>query len=201
MNEVASIDFFQEASNTWTNGGWLMVPLLLLAMFIYYTALDLYLRLQTHFILKSKLHKMSDVEVSQKLQQPDSLIDQLIHHDAQSPREVQSHFTEVRNEYLPIINRRIRFLSIIITTGPLLGLLGTVTGMLSTFQGMQRGSGNKFSEIVGGISEALITTQTGLIISIPAFVILSLIIQKRNALEHSIAKLESYNTRLAIQTN
>jgi len=81
-----------------------------------------------------------------------------------------------------------------ITIGPLVGLLGTVTGMLSTFDGMIAGQGEKFQNVVHGISEALITTQTGLIISIPAMSILSVIIQRRNRLRRSIARLERYNT-------
>jgi len=61
--------------------------------------------------------------------------------------------------------------------------------------------GNRFDSIVTGISEALITTQTGLVISIPAIVILSLIIQRRNALVLAIARLERYNTRLALRSD
>jgi len=76
-----------------------------------------------------------------------------------------------------------------------------VTGMLSTFDGMLVVAGNRFDSIVTGISEALITTQTGLIISIPAIVILSLIVQRRNALVLAIARLERYNTRLALRAD
>ena len=116
--------------------------------------------------------------------------------DFSSIREIRSHFLQVRNEYLPIINRRIRFLVIIITAGPLVGLLGTVSGMLSTFSGLAANQGNKFDSVAGGISEALITTQAGLTISIPAWIILSLIVQQRNRLERCIARLEYINIKL-----
>jgi biopolymer transport protein ExbB len=50
---------------------------------------------------------------------------------------------------------------------PLLGLLGTVTGMIATFDIMSVfGTGNA-KAMAGGISEALITTQTGLLVAIP----------------------------------
>ena len=110
---------------------------------------------------------------------------------------MRRHFKQVRQEYLPIINRRIRFLAIIITAGPLVGLLGTVTGMLVTFNGMIVPHGSKFENMIEGISEALITTQTGLLVSIPALVVLSFIIQRRNQLERCIARLEYYNVTLA----
>ncbi len=110
---------------------------------------------------------------------------------------MRRHFKQVRQEYLPVINRRIRFLAIIITAGPLVGLLGTVTGMLVTFSGMVGAQGTKFDNMIEGISEALITTQTGLLISIPALVVLSFIIQRRNQLERCIARLEYYNVTLA----
>lgn len=183
----------------WRSGGWLMVPLFALALFIYYTALELFIRLHTHDIIRAGIHAMSDAEIKQLLVERLREIKALLLLDAQSPQEVKRHFVEVRNEYLPGINRRIRFLSIIITAGPLLGLLGTVSGMLSTFGSMVQTQGNKFNSVVSGISEALITTQTGLVISIPALVILSLIMHKRNVLEHGIARLERYNTCLSLR--
>ena len=57
--------------------------------------------------------------------------------------------------------------------------------------------GSKFENMIEGISEALITTQTGLLVSIPALVVLSFIIQRRNQLERCIARLEYYNVTLA----
>jgi biopolymer transport protein ExbB len=186
---------FEQCVVIWMRGGWLMLPLLALTIFIYYTALELWLRLQGHFIIRSRAHRLSDDEISRGTSRSVSLLRELLLLDSGSPRDVRRHFAEVRHEYLPVINRRIRFLAIIITTGPLIGLLGTVTGMLSTFRGMVSVDGSKFENIVFGISEALVTTQTGLIISIPAFIILSLIIHRRNTLLHCLARLERYNTR------
>jgi biopolymer transport protein ExbB len=174
-----------------------MLPLLLLAIFMYYTALDLYLRLSTHFLMRAKVYRYTDSDLQAALQEPNSSIQPLLLEHCHSTVQVRRHFLEVRNEYLPIINRRIRFLAIITTTGPLVGLLGTVSGMLSTFSGMVVDQGNKFDNVVEGISEALITTQTGLVISIPALIILSFIIQRRNRLERCIARLEYFNVKIA----
>jgi len=66
-----------------------------------------------------------------------------------------------------------RFLPILNTVGnisPLLGLLGTITGMIIAFESIaQSGTGDP-RVVAGGISQALITTATGLIIAVPAII-------------------------------
>jgi biopolymer transport protein ExbB len=64
------------------------------------------------------------------------------------------------NDYLSVIG-------VLAAIAPLLGLLGTVTGMIATFDILSFfGTGNA-KAMAGGISEALITTQTGLLVAIP----------------------------------
>lgn len=191
--------FLSEAMAIWSSGGWLMAPLLALAVFIYYTALELLLRLETHFLIRSRVHRMTDNQIATRTRNGLKMLRQLLFEGATTVPEVKRHFLELRNEYLPVVNRRIKFLAVLITIGPLVGLLGTVTGMLSTFSGMAASQGSRFDNVIQGISEALITTQTGLVIAIPAVVILSLIVQKRNLLERCIARLERYNTCLVLK--
>lgn len=74
------------------------------------------------------------------------------------------------------IQRRLNFAFMLIGVAPLLGLLGTVTGMFATFDGMAApGSGAPIGIISRGVSEALLTTQTGLIIAVPGFVVCALL--------------------------
>ncbi len=62
---------------------------------------------------------------------------------------------------------RLTIIGVLAAIAPLLGLLGTVTGMITTFDVLAVfGTGNA-KAMAGGISEALITTQTGLMIAIP----------------------------------
>lgn len=62
---------------------------------------------------------------------------------------------------------RLAVIGVLAAIAPLLGLLGTVTGMITTFDVLAIfGTGNA-KAMAGGISEALITTQTGLLIAIP----------------------------------
>jgi biopolymer transport protein ExbB/TolQ len=67
------------------------------------------------------------------------------------------------------INKRLGVLSFVAGSAPLLGMLGTVTGMISAFAGMAVG-GVSNETVSAGISEALITTAAGLIISLMAVV-------------------------------
>jgi biopolymer transport protein ExbB len=65
------------------------------------------------------------------------------------------------------LDRRLEVISVLAVVAPLLGLLGTVLGMIETFQVISDyGTGNARA-MAGGISVALVTTQTGLLVAIP----------------------------------
>ncbi len=68
---------------------------------------------------------------------------------------------------LPKITRSITFIKIISVVAPLLGLLGTVTGMIITFQKITLFGAGDPTIMAGGISQALVTTVLGLVVAIP----------------------------------
>jgi len=72
------------------------------------------------------------------------------------------------------LNVGLKLLGLIATIAPLLGLLGTVLGMIEAFQKLQQ-AGNKVdpSILSGGIWEALLTTAAGLLVAIPVTVVLN----------------------------
>lgn len=109
-----------------------------------------------------------------------------------SPSIVRSSFDELRARELPQIDRNLRFLKVAMSAAPLWGLLGTVTGMLSTFAGLSQGTGdNTQDSIAGGISEALITTQTGLMIALPGLFFYFWLRGMRDRYNAFLARLES----------
>jgi biopolymer transport protein ExbB len=68
------------------------------------------------------------------------------------------------------LERYLNSLGTIAAISPLLGLLGTVSGMINLFEAItSQGVGNP-AALAGGISEALITTEAGLLVAIPALV-------------------------------
>jgi biopolymer transport protein ExbB len=74
---------------------------------------------------------------------------------------------EVIIKYLPLIEKGINTIKIFAAVGPLLGLLGTVTGMIATFQTITLFGTGDPKLMAGGISMALITTVLGLVCAIP----------------------------------
>lgn len=66
------------------------------------------------------------------------------------------------------LKRGLSGLATIGSTAPFVGLLGTVIGIISAFQGMKTAEGTGISAVAGGISEALIETAFGLLVAIPA---------------------------------
>lgn len=75
--------------------------------------------------------------------------------------------------------RQITTIKVLAAIAPFLGLFGTVTGMIKTFQSVARFGLANPKALAGGISEAMITTQFGLFIAIPG--ILVVVFLKRNA--------------------
>ena len=67
------------------------------------------------------------------------------------------------------LSREIGRVDALTTVAPLLGLLGTVFGMVDTFTALAvgRGAGDTAQAVAGGISQALITTQVGLVVALP----------------------------------
>ncbi len=69
--------------------------------------------------------------------------------------------------YIPKIESRVAAIKLIATVAPLLGLLGTVIGMIETFQSIQIFGTGDPKLMAGGISQALVTTMLGLIVAAP----------------------------------
>ncbi|MGB0991582.1 MAG: MotA/TolQ/ExbB proton channel family protein [Akkermansiaceae bacterium] len=87
-------------------------------------------------------------------------------------RELVRQFAVFELDRLAWVERRLPFIAVLAGAAPLAGLLGTVSGMLVTFSGLASSSHAKpIDKISVGISEALITTQAGLLIAIPAAIL------------------------------
>ena len=65
------------------------------------------------------------------------------------------------------LQRGLRLLAVLAAAAPLLGLLGTVTGMITSFEALDVSSGGNAGQLSAGIGEALLTTEFGLIVAVP----------------------------------
>lgn len=82
--------------------------------------------------------------------------------------ELRQRLSQVGHDEVYKMERRLGLLDTVVTISPLLGLLGTVTGIINSFQVMSSLEGIGSPQALSvGIAEALITTATGLIIAIP----------------------------------
>lgn len=92
--------------------------------------------------------------------------------------DVEEGMFEVFLEETPPLQRGLPILAIVSATAPLLGLLGTVTGMMETFRLITVFGTGDAKSLASGISEALITTELGLVVAIPALIAHSLLSRK-----------------------
>jgi biopolymer transport protein ExbB len=177
----------------WESGGWVMVPLFVLAVILYTQAFQLLM-----YVRRSNLGSETQAHWSEWVRAPEKAegrVAEIIHYTqtgVSSAKQVRNRFDEIRGALVALIDRRTRFLSTLVAAAPLLGLLGTVFGMLQTFFGISTSGGAETAEVVAsGISQALVTTQTGLTIALPGLFIVMLIQRQRHRLEAMLARLES----------
>ena len=94
-----------------------------------------------------------------------------------------------------LLHQRIQYLADIGAIAPMVGLLGTVVGMIKAFREIAQHSfvGSKQTGLASGVSEALLTTAGGLCIGIPALIFYSLF---RGKVQGLVAELEAASTHI-----
>jgi biopolymer transport protein ExbB len=86
----------------------------------------------------------------------------------------------------PVLDGRLPVLATMVTIAPLLGLLGTISGLIKVFHVIAGGGIGDATQLSGGIAEALITTFTGLCIAIPFLVVYNALSGRVESLMHEI---------------
>ena len=99
------------------------------------------------------------------------------------------------------LNRFGSFITVIAAVSPLLGLLGTVTGMIATFDVITEFGTGDPKLLSGGISTALVTTELGLIVAIPALILGNLLSSWSNRIKDEVerAALRVINTYNSVE--
>ena len=188
------VEFLNQANFVWEKGGTLMPALGILAIYLYYLAFDLWLRLRA--VIPSDLRAFPRERWGAF--QGGGRVDRIIRYclaDHSDRKETQLRFERVRRGESSYLNRRLRFLFILASSAPLIGLLGTVAGMLRTFDGLSMQDSYKMDLVAGGISQALVTTQAGLLIAIPAIAMIHLLNRRKKDWLQCINRLESLSLR------
>jgi biopolymer transport protein ExbB len=81
------------------------------------------------------------------------------------------------------------FLAVCASTAPLMGLLGTVTGIINTFKLITVFGSGDVKTLSGGISEALITTELGLVVAISALVLYAFLSRKAKSITDNMEQI------------
>ena len=106
-------------------------------------------------------------------------------HELIDYRAVQNAVDEATLEIIPELQRRTPFLATIGNVATLTGLMGTIFGLIISFRAAG-GAGAGTGELAQGISVAMMTTLSGLMVAIPAILAHSLITQKTNRIIEEI---------------
>lgn len=108
--------------------------------------------------------------------------------------EIKEAIDDAANHQIPELEKYLVILATIAVISPLLGLLGTVTGMIKAFMVIEMKEGLVHpGELAGGIWEALVTTVGGLVVAIPAYLSYNYFVSRVNNL---ILEMEKSATRL-----
>ncbi|NRB43259.1 MAG: MotA/TolQ/ExbB proton channel family protein [Verrucomicrobiales bacterium] len=176
----------EELSILGSEGGWVFWCLLGLAFGIAYSLLSIWnlLRLPRAPILKSSQWKCLLLQGSRSSEILELLSQRI------GEKKLEGQVNQIEEEMFSTAERRIPFAFVLITTAPLVGLLGTVSGMFTTFDGMSAPSSTGPASVISkGVSEALITTQTGLVISVPAYFIHNALKVRYERLRHGFQQI------------
>ena len=156
--------FLLEAWDSIREGGVVMIALIVLSLILYRSAFG------TLFFVKGFSAKGLDAGVSKT--------------------ELEIVFSQSRREFGELVSRQVAFIGMLAAAAPLLGLLGTVMGMLETFESLSQRAQETATQVSGGVRFALVTTQAGLMVAIPAIFIIQWIKRVASARQQEMAHEE-----------
>ncbi len=200
MNTTLDVQFgslWRQAVEIWLSGGWAMIPIAVSALVMYALGMHVHLRLSGKgFTSISEKTWRHWIDHPRERKGP---IGQLLDFvtGGKSLEDMTFFFEELHVTEIAPFERDLRVMKICVGVAPLLGLLGTVTGMLATFAALASGSGGEktMGMIAEGISEALITTETGLVIALPGLFFRYQLVRKHERYKAFLAHLETVCTQ------
>lgn len=184
--------YLKRVVEIWMAGGWTMIPIGMVSLLIYGMGTRLFV-----YFSQRGFKCVPDSEWSRWIACPEEgegEVGELIRYtqdEAADAEAVQNRFSEIISAKIPEVDRQLVFMNVLVAAAPLLGLLGTVLGMLDTFQGISAGGAKTVDLISSGISKALITTEMGLLVALPGYLMASMLKTRRNQYEAFLARVES----------
>lgn len=188
---------WSEALDIWESGGWAMIAIAVIAFVMFSIGMQVYLRLRS-----TGFRSVPEKTWRRWLDHPEERkgpIGELVEFvSGKSTLEATTHsFDELRKTESAPYERDLTVMKICVSAAPLVGLLGTVTGMLATFGALSSGSGGDktLGLVAEGISEALVTTETGLVIALPGLFFQYHLVRMHERYKAFLAHLETVCTQ------
>ncbi len=157
------------AIDIWVKGGWAMIAIAVNAVLLFGLGVHIQQRLWAKQFrsVPEKTWRLWLEHPKHREGKIGRLLDTIT--EASDLEESARVFDGLRRAELAPIARDLKVMRTCVAAAPLLGLLGTVTGMLATFSALASGAGGDktMAAVSRGISEALITTETGLVVALP----------------------------------
>lgn len=175
-------------------GGFVMPPLLLVTVMIWYAISyrASMIRLNTNNPRHLVQKRLDNPDMKTKTVMEEAVIVGL-KVSKEHPYAIRKNLDVVFRDYYAALNKYRSLITVLLVIAPLLGLLGTVSGMIETFDSLQDMTFmSQDGGIAKGISQALITTQYGLSISVPGLIFHSYINRKQLLLEQELEQLVDY---------
>lgn len=177
------------------NGGWIMIILALLLILALYIFIERYLTLSAALKgqednvfmdnIRGYVHEGNLDEARNLAKQTDTPLGRMINKGfSRLGRPLPDIQAAIENEgKLEVANleKRVSLVATVASLGPMLGFLGTVTGMITAFQDMAHAGNNiSIQTLSGGISTAMVTTVGGLIVGIICYFLYNLLVTRVN---------------------
>ena len=161
----------EETQSIWDKGGWAMYALATVALVMFWVGMRIAVRLR-----EARANSVAEKTWRRWITRPGErfgsvgrLLDFVSSGPNDSAKDTAMRFQELQMREIRPFERDLKVMKVCVSAAPLVGLLGTVTGMLATFGALSSGGGGDqtLDQIAKGISEALITTETGLVVALP----------------------------------
>jgi len=171
------------------SGGWVIIPLILVSLWLWVLIFLKWLEFRQFRATQKSLeecivHRNSDSFQSSPWQK--AILEHFFSYLDSGVRPTQKLLKRVRHPYELAIDRNVKTILVLAGIAPLLGLLGTVLGMITTFDVIAEfGTGNS-KAMANGISQALVTTQTGLVVAVPALFVGNILKRRAGRLKEDI---------------
>lgn len=177
----------------------LLVVALIVERLVFWARLNRRQRPIMYDILRT--YRQSPVDVFPKLRQNVNLpiariFLEALEIEGASPKQFHLALTSAMQAELPHLRRFNTIFATIVTVSPLLGLLGTVLGLIASFSALKLGDvGSNAAAVTGGISEALVSTAAGLVVAIFTLLFANVF---KGLYKRQVALIQEYGGQLEI---